>query len=430
VILCRQIFYSTNNQKGGRIMKKVFLFSMILGLVIAMGALPSSSMAKDPIKLGFFAPLTGFAAQTGRDMLSGVEGYMKEAGPEVAGRKIELITEDSEAKPAVALTKVRKLVEKDGCHVVFGGLMASTGYALQPYVDGKKVPTNYPIMAPDDLTQRHLAHWIIRTGWTSSQPSHPFGEYAYKELGLRKIVTIGFDYAFGWEVIGGFQQTFEKAGGRIIQKLWAPVGTQDYGPFLGKIDKDADAVFALFFGAGALQFVKQFKDYGLKDKMMLLGGGTTTDEHVLPSMGDEAIGTITALHYSAALDNPANKAFTKAFRAHAGKSASYYSENAYDGAKWIVESIKAINGEVENKEKLLDAMKNFRLRDAPRGDFVLDKFGNPIQNIYIRKVERVNGELQNTVIKTYPKVSQFWTWSPEEYLKQPLYTRDWPPLQK
>jgi len=411
-------------------MKKMFLFFMIVGLVIAMGAIPSSSQAKDPIKLGFFAPLTGFAAQTGRDMLSGVELYMKQAGPEVAGRKIELITEDSEAKPAVALTKVRKLVEKDGCHVVFGGLMASTGYALQPYVDGKKVPTNYPVMAPDDLTQRHLAHWIIRTGWTSSQPSHPFGEYAYKELGLRKIVTIGFDYAFGWEVIGGFQQTFEKAGGRIIQKLWAPVGTQDYGPFLGKIDKNADAVFALFFGAGALQFVKQYQDYGLKDKMPLLGGGTTTDEHVLPSMGDEAIGTITALHYSAALDNPANLAFTKAFRALAGKSASYYSENAYDGAKWIVESIKSINGAVENKDQLLEAMKTFRLKDAPRGDFVLDNYGNPIQNIYIRKVERVNGELQNTVIKTYPKVSQFWTWSPEEYLKQPLYTRDWPPLKQ
>ena len=411
-------------------MKKVFLLSLIVGLVIALGAMPSTSLAKDPIKLGFFAPLTGFAAQTGRDMLSGVEVYMKEAGPEVAGRPIQLITEDSEAKPAVALTKVRKLVEKDGCHVIFGGLMASTGYALQPYVDSKKVPTNYPVMAPDDLTQRKLAKWIIRTGWTSSQPSHPFGEYAYKELGLRKIVTIGFDYAFGWEVIGGFQNTFEKLGGRIIQKLWAPVGTQDYGPFIGKIDRNADAVFALFFGGGALQFVKQYKDYGLKDKIPLLGGGTTTDESVLPSMGDEAIGTITALHYSAALDNPANKVFTKAFRAHAKKSASYYSENAYDGAKWIAESIKAVNGDVENKEKLLNAMKNYRLRNAPRGDFVLDKFGNPVQNIYIRKVARVNGELMNTIVKTYPKVSQFWTQTPEEYMKQPLYSRDYPPLKK
>jgi len=113
-------------------MKKVILLSVIVGLVIALGAMPSTSMAKDAIKLGFFAPLTGFAAQTGRDMLSGVEVYMKEVGPQVAGRPIELITEDTEAKPAVALTKARKLVEKDGCQVIFGGLLASTGYALQP----------------------------------------------------------------------------------------------------------------------------------------------------------------------------------------------------------------------------------------------------------------------------------------------------------
>jgi branched-chain amino acid transport system substrate-binding protein len=115
-------------------------------------------------------------------------------------------------------------------------------------------------MAPDDLTQRKRAKWIIRTGWTSSQPNHPFGEYAYKVLGFRKIVTIGYDYAFGWENVGGFQTTFEALGGRIIQKLWTPVGTQDYGPFLGQIDKNADAVYALLFGSGALQFVKQYKD--------------------------------------------------------------------------------------------------------------------------------------------------------------------------
>jgi branched-chain amino acid transport system substrate-binding protein len=285
-------------------------------------------------------------------------------------------------------------------------------------------------MAPDDLTQRKRAKWIIRTGWTSSQPNHPFGEYAYKVLGYRKIVTIGYDYAFGWENVGGFQTTFEALGGRIIQKLWTPVGTQDYGPFLGQIDKNADAVYALLFGSGALQFVKQYKDYGLKAKIPLIGGGTTTDEHVLPSMGDEAIGTITTLHYSAALDNPANKKFVAAFREHAKRSADYYSAFAHTGGKWIVESIKAINGDVENREKFMNAMKNLKITGTPRGDFKLDNYGNPIQNAYIRKVERVGGELQNTVIKTYPKVSQFWTWSPEEYLKKPLYSRDYPPLKK
>lgn len=413
-------------------MKKVFIFSIVLGLAIGMAAMPGSSLAKEkgPIKIGFIGPLTGFAAQTGKDMLSGLEVFLKEQGGEVSGRKIKLITEDTEAKPAVAMTKVRKLVERDGVHVLIGGLMASTGYALMPYVDAKKIPAMYVIMASDDLTQRKPGKWMVRTGWSSSQPSHPFGEYAAKELGLKKIVTIGFDYAFGWEVIGGFQRTFEDNGGKIIQKLWTPVGTLDYGPYLGQIDKDADAVFGLFFGSGALQFVKQFKQFGLRDKMVLLGGGTMTDESVLPSMGDEAIGAITALHYSGAIDTPANKKFNEVFKKHAGKIASYYGEGPYTGGKWIIEAIKSIDGDVEDKAKFLKALKDLKLPEAPRGAFELDESGNPVQNVYIRKVERVNGDLQNTVIKTYPKVSQFWTYDKAWYLKQPLYSRDYPPLKK
>ncbi len=407
-----------------------FKYLLLLAVALVFGSTTTTALAKDPIKIGFFAPLSGFAAQTGKDMLMGLEFYLKQQGGEIAGRKVILYKEDTEAKPAVALTKVRKLVEKDGVHLLMGGLMASTGYALQPYVDGKRVPTLYPVMAPDDLTQRKRAKWIVRTGWASSQPSHPFGEYAYKVLGLRKIVTIGFDYAFGWEVIGGFQKTFEEAGGKILKKLWTPVGNQDYAPFLPQVNKDADGVFALMFGAGALQFVKQFKEFGLKDRMKLLGGGTLTDEHVLPSMGDEAIGTYTTLHYSAAIDTPANKAYTVPFRKFAGKSASYYSEAFYTGGRWAVEAFKSIGGDVEDKAKLLKALQSQQLSDVPRGPLAISSYGNPIQNVYIRKVERVNGELQNSIVKTYPKVTQFWKYDPSSFLKQPVYDRDYPPLMK
>lgn len=411
--------------------KRVSLFFVTLSVAMAMTMASGTAFAqsKDPIKIGFFAPLSGFAAQTGKDMLTGLKFYLEQQGGTVAGRKIILISEDTEAKPAVALTKVRKLVEKDGVHILMGGLMASTGYALQPYVDGKKIPTLYPVMAPDDITQRKRAKWIVRTGWSSSQPSHPFGEYAYKELGLRKIVTLGFDYAFGWEVIGGFQKTFEEAGGKIVQKIWVPVGNRDYAPFLPQIDKDADAVFALLFGAGALQFVKQYEEFGLKDKMPLLGGGTTTDEHVLPSMGDEAIGIMTTLHYSAAIDTAANEKFTRPYRTFAGKSASYYSEALYTGGRWAIEAMQSIDGNVEDRGAFLAALQKQTLSDVPRGPLKISSYGNPIQNVYIRKVERVDGELQNTVVKVYPNVSQFWKYDPEEFLKQPVYARDYPPLK-
>jgi branched-chain amino acid transport system substrate-binding protein len=413
-------------------MKKVLVglfFLMAAVSFIGMNPSPSWAQAKGPIKIGFITPLSGGMAANGKDMLAGFELYLEEIGYQVAGRKIQLIVEDDEAVPATGLTKTRKLVEKDGVHVMSGGLMASTGYALAPYIDSKEIPMTYPIMAPDDLTQRQRAKWVVRTGWNSSQPNHPFGEYAYSVLKAKKIATIALDYAFGWENVGGFQKTFEEAGGKIVQKIWTPLTVTDFSPYLSQISKEADAVYAMFTGRTTLQFAKQYQEFGLKARLPLIGGGTTTDEHALPSMGDEAIGIITALHYSEALDNPANKKFVKGFREKAKKAASYYSEGTYTGARWIIEAIKAINGDVENRPKLMEALRKVEIKDVPRGDFKLDSYGNPIQNIYVRKVEKVGGQLQNSVIQTYPNVSQFWKYKPEEFLKQPVYSREFPALK-
>ncbi len=413
-------------------MKKVSVWvflTIIMAFFIALTPLSSLGQGKGPIKVGFIAPLSGAFAASGRDMLAGAELYLEEIGHQAAGRKIELLVEDDEGAPAVGLTKTRKLVEKDGIHVMTGVLLAPTGYALAPYLDSKEIPTTYPIAGSDDLTQRQRAKWIVRTGWNCSQANHPLGEYASQVLRLRKAVVVAGDNAMGWESVGGFQKTFEEGGGKILQKLWVPLTATDFSPFLSQISKEADVVYPNFGGRATLQFVKQYDEFGLKGKIPLVGGGTTTDEHALPSMGNEALGIITSLHYSEALDNPANKKFVKAFRAKAKKAASYYAEGPYTGMKWIVEAIKAVNGDVENKGKFMEALRKVEIKDVPRGDFKLDSYGNPVQNIYIRKVERVGGELQNTVIYTYRNVSQFWKYKPEEFLKQPVYSRDYPPLK-
>ena len=413
-------------------MKKSFGFFMLLMVMVGFVAVaPSASWAqgKGPIKIGYITPLSGGMAANGKDMLAGAELYLEEIGYQVAGRKIEFIVEDDEANPATGLTKTRKLVEKDGVHIMSGGLMASTGYALAPYIDSKEIPMTYPVMAPEDLTQRQRPKWIVRTGWNASQPNHPMGEYAYQTLKLRKVAVMSLDYAFGWECVGGFQKTFEESGGKIVQKIWTPLTVNDFSPYLSQVSKEADGVYAMFTGRSTLQFTKQYQEFGLKGKVTLIGGGTTTDEHALPSMGDEAIGIMTALHYSEALDNPANKKFVKAYREKAKKAASYYSEGTYTGMRWIVEAIKAVNGDVENRAKLMEALRKVEIKDVPRGAFKLDDYGNPVQNVYVRKVERVGGELQNTVIYTYPNVSQFWKYKPEEFLKQPVYSRDFPPLK-
>jgi branched-chain amino acid transport system substrate-binding protein len=413
-------------------MRKGLGMALLLTAAIGLIAVnPSASLAqgKGPIKIGFISPLSGGMAANGKDMLTGIELYLEEIGYQVAGRKIEFLVEDDEANPATGLTKTRKLVEKDGVHLMTGGLMASTAYALAPYIDSKEIPMTYPIMSADDITQRKIPKWIIRTGWASCQPHQPFGEYAYNVLKFKKISVIAYDFAFGWECVGGFHKVFEDSGGKVLQKIWVPLTAQDFSPYLSQIAKDADAVFAVFSGRQTMQFNKQYQEFGLKGKMPLIGGGTVTDEHALPSMGDETIGVITPLHYSEVLDNPANKKFVKAFREKAKKAASYYSEGTYTGARWIVEAIKAINGDVEDRGKLMEALRKVDLKDLPRGPMKLDNYGNPIQNIYIRKVEKVGGELQNTVIHTIPNVSQFWKSKPEDFLKQPVYSRDYPPLK-
>jgi len=400
-----------------------------MAFVFGIDASPSWAQKGGPVKIGFIAPLSGGFAQVGKDMVDGFRLYLEEIGYQAAGRKIELIIDDTEGVPATALTKVRKIVEKDGAHILSGGFLAATAYALAPYIDSKKIPMTYPSMAADDITQRKRAQWIVRTGWNASQPMHPFGEYAYRVLKLKKVSAISPDFAFGWETLGGFQRTFEEAGGRIIQKIWYPIPAMDFSPYIPQISREADAVFANFAGRQSLLFAKQYEELGLKGKIPVIGTGVTTDEHVLPSMGDEALGYITALHYSPALENSVNKKFVGTYREKFKKSPGYYSETCYTGARWIVEAIIAVQGDVENSSKFLEALKKVELRDIPRGPMRLDAHDNPIQNIYIRKVERVGGQLQNTVVHTYNHVSQFWKYSPEEFLRLPVYSRDYPPLK-
>jgi len=402
---------------------------IMMMLVAAALCAPGGAAAQSAIKIGFISPLTGAIAAAGKDMYSGCELYWQESGWQMAGRKVEVILEDNEGNPAIALTKLRKLVESDRVHMVAGVILSNVAYALVPFIESQEIPTMYPINSADDLTQRKRPKWLIRTGFSAGGNMHPFGEYAAKVLGYKKIVTVGLDYAFGWETVGGFHKSFEDNGGQIVQKLWVPLNVQDYSPYLTQIKKDADAVFVVALGRWTLLFAQQYAASGLRGRLPLIAGGTYTDEHVLPQLGDESIGVVSAHHYSASLDTPANRRFRAAFEKAYNRIPSFYSENCYTGARIINEAVRAIGGKVEDRPALMAALRKVAITDAPRGPVEMDPYGNPTQNIYIRKVERVGGKLQNTVIYTYPRVSQFWTYYPEEFLKQPVYSRDFPPCR-
>ncbi|MGA8888241.1 MAG: ABC transporter substrate-binding protein [Pseudolabrys sp.] len=409
------------------------LRSILMGTAVAVGLGLSVPAGAEELRIGYLAPLTGGLAQTGIDMRDGFLLYLEQHGNKLGGMDVKLIIEDEQGKGDVAVTKAKKLVLQDKVHMFIGGVLASTGYALAPVSTELKTMYIPSIPAADDLTQRQLKNfpYLIRTSWSSSQPHHPLGQWACDQ-GYKKIVTIAADYAFGYEVVGGFQKAFEACGGKIVQKIWPPLGAKDFGPFIPTIKEDADAVLSLMVGPMPAQFIKQMRGAGFKKP--ILGGGTSYDEFVLPFMGDEAVGDVSALHYSAALDTPKNIAFVKAYRTKFGKVPSYYSENNYTTAEWLDEALKKAGGKWPGPEELIKIMVGIKL-DSVRGPVSFDDMRNPIQNIYIKKVEKKKmfgyekEELWNTVIKTYPNVSQFWTYGKDKFLAQPVYDKSFPPCK-
>ena len=405
---------------------------VLLGGVFAMGATATYAQQEE-LRIGFIAPITGIFAQVGQDMVNGFQMYLDEVNGDFAGAKVKLIVEDEQGKPDAAVTKAKKLTLQDKVHMITGAQLASTGYALGPVSTQDKTVFIPSVTAADDLTQRDLAQYpyMIRTGWTSSQPMHPLGQWAC-EQGYKKIVAIGADFAFGHESVGGFQRAFEACGGQIIQKIWPPLGTKDFGPYIPTIKTEADGIFTLMLGPMALQFPKQMAASG--NKKPLIGGGTSYDEFILPFMGDEVIGHVSALQYSAALDIPKNVAFVKSYRSKYGKMPSWSSASNYTTAQMIHEVMKQNKGKFPGAETFIKQLNALKI-DTIRGPVSIDEMRNPVQNIYIKKVEKKKmfgydkEELWGTVIKTYTNVNQFGQFKKEDFLKDPVYSRDFPPCK-
>jgi branched-chain amino acid transport system substrate-binding protein len=419
---------------GVKAMKSMLLRRLgpvLLGSAVALGV--SATANAEELRIGFLAPTTGIFAQIGKDMVDGFKMYLDEHNNKLGGADVKFIVEDEQGKPDTAVTKAKKLVLQDKVHMFIGGLLASTGYALAPVSTAEKTLYISSVAAADDLTQRDLPKYpyFIRTSWTSSQPSHPFGQWACDQ-GIKTVATIGSDYAFGYEVVGGFQRAFEACGGKVIQKVWVPLSAKDFGPYIPTLKQNADRIFSLMVGPAALQFPKQLRASGYTKA--LIGGGVSYDEFVLPSMGDEVIGHIAPLHYSAALDTPKNAAFVKSYRSKFGKVPSYYSENNYTTAQMIDEVIKKNNGKFPGAEEFIKQLSAMKF-DTIRGPVSFDEMRNPVQNIYIKKVEKKKmfgypkDELWNTVIKTYPNVGQFGQFKKAEFLATPVYGRDYPPCK-
>ena len=400
-----------------------------LALTVGTFVAPGRGDAAETIKVGFMAPLSGIFAQAGKDMLDGLKMGIEASGGQAAGRKLELIDEDDEGNPATAQAKYRKLVQQDKVHVLAGVLLANIGYALVQPIERDELPSLF-LTTPDDLTKRRPPKWILRTNFAASQPMHPLGDYAARVLKYKKVAVIAMDNPFGHEQIGGFQRVFEDGGGRLVQKIWVPLNALDFAPYLTQLNREVDAVCAVFVAAQGVRFIKQYAEYGLKARLPLIGSGVMTDEHVIRNLGDEAVGAVGALVWAPTLPTPANRTYLKLAEAKIGKTPAYFTVIMYSAGRWIAEAAKLVEARVEDRDRFLAAIrKASETMEDPRGPIKLDESGNPTQNVYILKVERVDGKLTNTVLHTYPMVSQFWTYKADEFLKLPAYGRDYPPVR-
>ncbi|MGB7078347.1 MAG: ABC transporter substrate-binding protein, partial [Xanthobacteraceae bacterium] len=373
---------------------------------------------------------TGPLAQGGIQMEQGVITYLKETNYTIGGRKVDFVSADTGGNPAGAKTKAQELIERDNVDCILGPLAAFEMYAINEYVTQQKMPT-LCLAGADNLTQRTPSPYLLRSSATSSQAMQPMGHYAATELKLKRAVTIVEDFAFGYEQIGGFQAAFQKDGGCVVKKLWPPLVTPDYTPYVAQIS-DCDVVCQGFAGSNPLRFMKAYAGAGLKYPVVT--GETGGDDALLKSFGEEAIGLVSCVPYTLDLDTDGNNRFVKGMLTNYNAVPGQYAAILYVNCQVVDAALKALNGDASNRDKFMSALKAVNLSDTPRGPIKYDHLNNVVGTFYIRRCgtegAKYGLKLWNKTIKTYDNVSQFWTWPEAEFLAHPVYSRDYPPLTK
>jgi branched-chain amino acid transport system substrate-binding protein len=401
---------------------------VLLGLIFSLVLQGQALAQAEPLKIGFLTVRTGPLAAGGRQMEEGINLFLKERNGTLAGRKVQIIFADTAGQPAQAKTKAQELVERDKVHILVGPLATFEALALDDYVLQAKVPLLPPMSAAqNDLAQQKKSDYVIHTYGTAAQAMYAMGDYAAKKLGMKRVAMVADDFTYGHEGAAGFQKAFEDAGGRIVQKLWPPLNAPDYGSFIGQLKSDGDGVYAGFAGSNPLRFLRAYREYGLKT--IVMGNPTLTDEGILKNMGDEALGVYTASWYAVDHDTPDNHRFVASIQKEYKVTPGFYTAATYTSGLWIEAAMNAVKGRFEDKAAFLKALHNVKLEHGPMGPLRLDEYGKPVLNVYVRKVERKNGELVNTTVATYPNVSQFWTYDPKKFIAGPQYSREYPPLK-
>jgi branched-chain amino acid transport system substrate-binding protein len=411
---------------GSRIGRRKFLAGSAAAAGAAALPLRVSFAQSEPVRIGLLTVKTGPLASGGIQMEQGITTFLKEKNYKLAGRKIDFIVADTGVSPAGTKNKAQEQIERDHVDFILGPLAAFEMLAITDYIAQRKVPL-LALAGAEDVTQRKPNPYFIRVSSSSAQFMYPLADYARKEMGLKRAITISEDFAYGYEQMGGFQRVFEDEGGRILKKLWPPIVTPDYTPYLAQIS-DTDAVVQGFAGSNPVKFMQQYRAFGLK--YPVLGGESGGDDALLHSFGDDAIGMINSNPYTLDLDTPSNHRFIAEMQKNYGVVPGIYAATFYLNGMVVEAALEKTDGRTKPTDAMMKALRSVSLKDTPRGPFHFDQYGNVVGNIYVRRIEKQNGKLVNRTLKTYENVSQFWTYDPKWFLAQPVYSRNYPPLKK
>jgi branched-chain amino acid transport system substrate-binding protein len=354
-----------------------------------------------PLKVGLVLPYTGVYAVLGESITQAMELVFARENWTVAGRKIEMIKEDDEMKPPVGVRKTEKLIDSDKVDILTGPVHSGILMGMRDKVHNSKTILIVSNAGADAISRDRCSKWIFRTSFSNWQPCQPMGGWVAKNVS-KEVFQVAPNYQAGKDMMAAFRETFTPAGGKVIAEDYPKLGETDYAPYLTKIKQSgAKAVFAFFSGTDAVNFVKQYSEFGLKkDGIKLTGAGFLTEPDVLPAQGASALGIITGHFYTPLLDNPVNQRFVKEFREKfGGKMPDGFACQGYDTAEVIVRALKAVNGNTQDKEKLVAAIEKSEF-DSPRGRFKFDpRTHNVIQPfIYVREVREAAGGLNNVPI--------------------------------
>jgi len=373
-----------------------------LTLILAAAAAALPAAAADAVKIGLIVPMTGGQASTGKQLANAVQLYIKQHGDTVANRKIEVILRDDAANPETTKRLAQELIVNDKVSIIAGFGITPAALAAAPLASQAKIPEIVMLAGTTTTTER--SPYIVRTSFTLAQSSTIIGDWAIKN-GIKKVATLTTDYAPGNDALEFFRQHLAAGGGEIVEAVKVPLVNPDFAPYLQRIkDAKPDALFVFVPGGQGGNFMKQFAERGLdKAGIKVIGPGDVMDDDLMPGMPDAALGTITAHMYSALHPSELNKAFVRDYKAAFGSRPGFVAVGGYDGMHLIYEALKKTGGNTDG-DTLVAAMKGMAW-ESPRGPISIDpQTRDIIQNIYIRKVEKVDGELYNVELQTFDAV--------------------------